>query len=111
MIYKISTVNDVNVLIGRFPTSVIDECKRVAVILDENYNSVSMNGGFAAVIENADDLKYVKSKYVDYTDIPYEFADRIADSEFASVLFLPATEYSITLIIPLSVLPENITIG
>ena len=40
MIYKISTINDVTKLIDVFPTEVIDECKRVATILDANYNNI-----------------------------------------------------------------------
>lgn len=111
MIFKIKTMHDVDILKSRFCNGVINECKRLAGIFDDNYNCNSMDGGFAAVVENKLDLEYVKVHYVDYTSIPYEFADIIPDSEFVSVLFLPATEYAVNLIIPMSVLPESIAVS
>lgn len=111
MIFKIKTMKDVDVLKGRFCVEVVNECKRLAGIFDDNYNCISMDGGLVAVIENNIDLEYVKEHYVDYTSIPYEFADVIPDSGYVSVLFLPATEYAVNLIIPISILPVNIAIN
>lgn len=110
MIFKIATMKDTEILQNKFSSAVIEECKRLASIFDDNYNCISMNGGFAAIIENDVDLNYAKEHYVDYTSIPYEFADIIPNSNFVSILFLPATEYAVNLIMPISILPVNITI-
>lgn len=104
------TKSDVDGLMQKYPQTVIDECTRLVKIYDDNYNCDSKDGGFVAVIENESDLSYVKTHYVDYDGMPFEFADDIPDSEFVSVLFLVGTEYGINLIIPKLILPVNITI-
>lgn len=104
------TQQDVDIFMKEYPQTVIDECRRIAKIFDENYNCNSQDGGFAAVVENKSDLYYIKIHHVDYTDMPYEFADEIPDSKFVSVLFLVGTEYGINLIIPKNILPANIKI-
>lgn len=106
--FKIATMKDIDSIRGKFDTSVISECERLAKIFDDNYNCISMYGGCAIIIENIRDLEDVKREYVDYMTIPYEFADIIPNSEYISVLFIPATEYAINLIIPKSIIPTNI---
>ena len=108
--FKITTANDIDMIRGKFSSNVISECERLAKIFDDNYNCVSMYGGCAIIIENVYDLDTVKHKYVYYTTIPYEFADIIPNSEYVSVLYIPATEYAVNLIIPKSIMPTNILI-
>lgn len=108
--FKITTAKDIDMIRGKFNKNVISECERLAKIFDDNYNCVSMYGGCAIIVENMYDLDIVKHKYVDYTTIPYEFADVIPNSEYISVLYIPATEYAVNLIIPKSIKPKNILI-
>lgn len=96
MLYKIKTMADSKTIENKFPNNVIAEVKRVAEILDTYYNSQGIDGGYILIAEDIADLNCVRDKYFDYTDTIYEFKDEI--DEWASVLYLIGTEYSITLI-------------
>ena len=83
------------------------EIQRVMGILDENYNDKGIDGGYIVILESHADMGLCP---VDTTSTVYEFADLIKTSseDYVSVLYLVGTEYSITVIMPLSITPNNI---
>lgn len=96
MLYKIKTNSEIEQLQDKLPLPIIAEIKRVADILDENYNSQGVDGGYILVAENIADIENIKTQYIDYTNLIYEFQDDIGD--WISTLYLVGTEYSITII-------------
>ena len=98
MIHKIKTQQDILPLNGKFPKEVIVEVKRVADILDTHYNSQGIDGGYILIAEDIADLDCVRNEYFDYVNMVYEFKDNVGD--WASILYLLGTEYSVTLITP-----------
>lgn len=97
MIYKITTKSEIAEIKDKLPQSVVSEAERVADILDTNYNSQGINGGYILIAEDIADLDCVRNEYFDYTDVVYEFKDNIGD--WRSILYLLGTEYSVTLIV------------
>ena len=83
------------------------EIQRVMEILDENYNDKGIDGGYIVILESHADMGLCP---VDMARAVYEFADLIKTSseDYVSVLYLVGTEYSITVIMPLSITPNNI---
>ena len=103
MLYKIRTRAE----IGNYsdlPKGVISELESITGTLDTCYNRFGHDGGYALVAENVADLQEVKAHHIDYTTEPVELIREI--NGFASVLYLPATEYSISLIMPTEVMKE-----
>ena len=103
MLYKIRTKSEVGSL-GQFPQIVISELENITGTLDTCYNRFGNDGGYALVAENVADLQEVKAHHIDYTTEPVELIREI--NGFASVLYLPATEYSISVIMPTEVMKE-----
>lgn len=97
MLYKIKSISDISIISGIFPQYVIDEASRIAEILDTNYNNYGMDGGYIVLIENERDTEELK-RCIDYCSEPLELLRVIGD--YVSLLFLPATEYSISVIMP-----------
>ena len=92
------------------PMGVVREAERVLDILDENYNQHKMDGGSVVILENFADIALCP---VDITSSVYEFADRIKTSfeDYVSVLYLTGTEYSKTVIMPISIAPDLVMEG
>ena len=109
MLYKIRTQNDLAKIDGVFPIGVVTEAERVIGVLDENYDNGK--GGFVAVVESELDLECLKQYHLDYQTDVCEFADVIGDSGFISVLYIVGTEFAITVIMPLSIKPEMVTLS
>ena len=97
MIYKVKSLKDISVISSIFPQYVVDEASRIAEILDTNYNNYGMDGGYIVLIENERDTEELK-RCIDYCSEPVELS-RIID-DYISLLLLPATEYSISVIMP-----------
>lgn len=111
VMYKIRTSSDVVKLEGRFSNAVLKEAKRLTAIFDENYNCDSVDGGFVAVIENTEDIEYLKEYYVDCFNDTYEYADLLSDGCSVSILYLVGTEYAINVIMPRALLPSYIVLS
>ena len=92
---------------SHLPMEVQGEIRRVTGILDENYNDEGIDGGYIVILESHADIGLCP---VDMASSIYEFADLIKTSseDYVSVLYLVGTEYSITVIMPLSIAPNNI---
>ena len=103
MLHKFRTKSEVTGL-PEFPDSVILEAERITAVLDTCYNRFGYDGGYVLIAENIADLQEVKAHHIDYTTEPPEVIKEI--NGFASVLYLPATEYSISLIMPIEVMEE-----
>ena len=103
MLYKFRTRAE----IGNYsdlPKGVISELENITGTLDTCYNRFGHDGGYALVAENISDMQEVKAHYIDYTTEPPEIIREI--NGFVSVLYLPATEYSISVIMPIEVMQE-----
>ena len=105
MLYKVKSKSEVCNL-SDFPDAVISELESITATLDACYNRFGYDGGYALVAENITDLQEVKANYLDYTTEPPEVIREI--NGFMSVLYLPATEYSVSLIFPESLTKEVI---
>ena len=108
MLYKIRTKNDLAKIKVVFPIAVVTETELVIGVLDENYDNDK--GGFVAVVENEPDLEELKQYHLDCQNDVCEFADVLGDSGFVSVLYIVGTEFAITVIMPLSIKPEKVTL-
>ncbi len=106
MLYKIRTKSEITRLQNVFPKCVTEELERVTYTLDTCYNRFGHDGGYALVAESIADLAEVKAHHIDYTTEPAEIVKQI--NGFMSVLYLPATEYSVSLIFPESLTKEVI---
>ena len=103
MLYKFRTKSEIGSL-SQFPKSVISELEKITGTLDTCYNRFGHDGGYALVAENISDMQEVKAHHIDYTTEPPEVIKEI--NGFVSVLYLPATEYSISVIMPVEVMKE-----
>ena len=108
MLYKIRTKNDIDKIKGVFPIAVVAETELVIGVLDENYDKDK--GGFVAIAETDLDLEELKQYHLDCQNDVCEFADVLGDSGFVSVLYIVGTEFAITVIMPLSIKPEKVTL-
>ena len=97
MLYKVKSKSEVYNL-SDFPDAVISELESITGTLDACYNRFGYDGGYALVAENVADLQEVRTRYLDYTTEPPEVIKEM--NGFVSVLYLPATEYSVSLILP-----------
>lgn len=93
-------------LLSGLSTDIQAEEERIAEILDNSYNSQGYDGGYIAVAESQEDFNIIKSKCVDYTTEPIEIYREVGCC--VSLLFLPATEYSISVLAHKDIVPRNI---
>ena len=105
MLYKLRTKAELYSL-SNLPRDILPELENITGTLDACYNRFGYDGGYALVAENITDLQEVKANYLDYTTEPPEVIREI--NGFMSVLYLPATEYSVSLIFPESLTKEVI---
>lgn len=103
MLYKFRTKAEVGE-IANLPAEVISELQNITGTLDTCYNRFGHDGGFVLFAETVEDLQEVKAQHLDYTTEPPELIREI--NGFVSVLYLPATEYSISVIMPVAVMKE-----
>ena len=103
MLYKFRTKAEVTEADSP-PAEVVSELENITGTLDPCYNRFGHDGGFALFAETVEDLQEVKALHLDYTTEPPELIREI--NCFVSILYLPATEYSISLIMPVEVMKE-----
>lgn len=102
--------------ISLMPIEVQESIKSILVILDDSYgenrNKYSDDGGYVIVVESIEDFQIIKSNtYIDIENIIVEYVDKIECSMgkiYTSSLVLCNNDFSISLIIPLEITPENI---
>lgn len=99
-----------------YPREVKEVIKGIVQILDHEYGSERLkyedNGGYIAILENEDDFYKMKYKaYIDCDDIIPEYVDKILCENgevYANALILCNSDYTISLIIPLALTPQNL---
>ena len=102
---KLKSKSDMYKLKG-MTTDIRSEAERIAEILDENYNSCGYDGGYIVVAETREDFNVIKNECVDYTTEPIEVYREIGCC--ISLLFLPATEYSVSVLAHKDIVPREL---
>lgn len=102
---KLKSKSDLHKLNG-IPTDIRNEAERIAEILDNSYNSQGYDGGYIVVAESQEDFNAIKNKCVDYTTEPIEIYREVGCC--VSLLFLPATEYSISILSHKDIVPREL---
>ena len=98
------------------PIEVQEVIKGILEILDSEYGAdrdkYADNGGYVVVVESIEDFKEVQKKTnIDVNDIIVEYVDKIicVDGKvYTNSLVLCNNDYSISLIIPFEITPENL---
>ena len=98
------------------PIEVQEVIKGILEILDSEYGTerdkYADNGGYIVVAERIEDFKEIQEKAkIDVNDVIVEYVDKIlcADGKvYTNSLVLCNSDYSISLIIPFEIMPENL---
>lgn len=98
------------------PIKVQEVIKGILEILDSEYGAdrdkYVDDGGYAVVVERIEDFKELQEKAnIDVNDIIVEYVDKILCSDgkvYTNSLVLCNNDYSISLIIPFEIMPENL---
>ena len=98
------------------PIEVQKVIKGILEILDSEYGAYrdkyADNGGYVVVAESIKDIKELQEKTnIDVNDVIVEYGDKIlcADGKvYTNSLVLCNNDYSISLIIPFEIMPENL---
>ena len=98
------------------PIEVQDAIKGVLEILDSEYGAdrdkYADNGGYVVVVESIEDFKELQEKVnIDVNDVIVEYIDKILCTDgkiYTNSLVLCNNDYSISLIIPFEIMPENL---
>jgi len=98
-------------IIGKlFPHAVTKAIVMEELRLSEIYGSERNyyeNGGYSVIIDSEIDLEGVKA-FVDFTNRPCEWADKIGESEYVSALYVKNNAVTVTLFMPIAVAPANV---
>lgn len=105
---KLKSKSDLHKLNG-IPTDIRNEAERIAEILDNSYNSQGYDGGYIVVAETREDFNTIKNECVDYTTEPIEIYREVGCC--VSLLFLPATEYSVSILAHMDIVPKELRCG
>ncbi|MFR1380587.1 MAG: hypothetical protein ACLSTJ_16715 [Clostridium neonatale] len=98
------------------PIKVQEVIKGILEILDSEYGAdrdkYVDDGGYVVVVERIEDFKELQEKAnIDVNDIIVEYVDKILCSDgkvYTNSLVLCNNDYSISLIIPFEIMPENL---
>ena len=98
------------------PAEVQEVIKGILEILDSEYGAdrdkYSDNGGYVVVIEDIEDFKQIQEKTnIDVNDVIVEYVDKIVCDDgkaYTNSLVLCNSDYSISLIMPFEIMPENL---
>ena len=90
--------------------------KGILEILDLEYGTErdkhADNGGYVVVVESIEDFKEIQNKTnIDVNDVIVEYVDEIicdGGTVYTNSLVLCNNDYSISLIIPFEIMPENL---
>ncbi len=63
--------------------------------------------GYTVILDSASDLEVVKA-FVDYSNRPCEWAERLGESEYLSAVFVKDNDTAVTLIMPLAIAPAHL---
>ncbi|MCM1165939.1 MAG: hypothetical protein NC299_08325 [Lachnospiraceae bacterium] len=102
---KVKTKSDLDKLNG-LCFNIQIEAERIVAILDEHYNSHGYDGGCVVIAETEQDFNVIKNECVDYTTEPIEVYREVGCC--VSLLFLPATEYSVSVLAHKDIVPKEL---
>ena len=114
---KVGTVQEVEcpTFKERVSKEVYQEALRIVTMLDENFcggrDVDEDDGGFVLVIESKEDLADFSAEYVELDSPTREYVELLptAKEPYFNVFFLyNEHEFGITLLIPVSIVPENL---
>ncbi|WP_428818119.1 hypothetical protein ACQR2L_19220 (plasmid) [Clostridium butyricum] len=101
--------------VDMLPREVQETVESILIILDEAYGesrTKNDDGGYVIVAERKEDFKAIeKNSYLNPNNVIVEYADKIECSNgeiYINSLILCNNDYSISLITPLEITPENI---
>lgn len=110
MIYEVGTVSEIAKLQSKFPAPVLKKLHHVTATLDEVYGcdrDWKRTGGYTILAEAKEDLAAMDSICIE-NDI-FEWEDYIpSEPPYAASLYLRGDDFSIVLIAPVSILPQNL---
>lgn len=109
MLYRIGTAAEVPTLHGQIPERVIGEVLRGVVILDAEYGeerNYLVDGGYSLIATTAEDTERAIAT-IDKAH-PCEWAVRLGNSGWTSVLYILNDDFSVVLYAPESVLPAHL---
>lgn len=108
MLYKISTVSEIQSLTSTFPQAVLEKLYSYTVTLDEAYGAgrnPDITGGYTILAETKEDLILIENVEVQ-TDI-FEWVDYIpSEPAYCAALYLRGDDYSIVVICPVAIAPQ-----
>lgn len=98
------------------PIEVQEVIKGILEILDSEYGTdrdkYADNGGYVVVVESIEDFKGIQKKSnIDINNVIVEYVDKIICSDgkvYTNSLVLCNNDYSISLIMPFEIMPENL---
>ncbi len=98
------------------PTEVQEVIKGILEILDSEYgvnrDKYADNGGYIVVVESIEDFEEIQKKAnIDVNDVIVEYGDKIicdGGKVYTNSLVLCNNDYSISLIMPFEIMPENL---
>ena len=105
MLYQFRTKTEAMTLADRVPPDVLEMLCDIAATMDSCYNSHGIDGGYILLAENVQDVEDIKRIHLDYTTEPVELVKHI--NHYISALYLPATEYAVTIVMPEEIAPEE----
>lgn len=110
MIYEVGTVSEIAKLQSKLPAPVLKKLHHVTATLDEVYGcdrDWKRTGGYTILAETKEDLDAIDSVNME-TDI-FEWVDYIpSESPYCASLYLRGDDYSIVLIAPVAIMPQNV---
>ena len=112
---KVGTVQEAESLAFKDKVSkeVYQEALRIVTMLDENFGEGRIvdedDGGFVLVIESKEDLADFSAEYVDISTREYvELLPTAKEPYFNVFILYNEYEFGITLLVPMSIVPENL---
>ena len=110
MIYKIGTINEIAKLKSKFPAPVLEKLHSVTSTLDEFYGTdrnPEVTGGYTILVETEKDLSAVDC--INIKNDIFEWVDYIpSEPSYCASLYLHGDDYSLVLIAPVAIMPQNI---
>lgn len=103
---------------NNLPVEVVAKVVEIATILDENYGETRHTehdlGGYILIAEVREDIETIK-KLIDFQDTLPEYVDLIQiscasenEENYTSSLIIISSDFSISLIIPMSLTPKEL---
>lgn len=107
MLYRIGTEKEITEeMISKLPKEVMRELLHSTFILDYEYGTQRdylSRGGYTLIAETKEDVDEIR-RVICFEDHPCEWAVKAAD--YVSALYLLNDDYSIVVLIPISIAPE-----